>query len=159
VEFPARSKLINSQTAPVRLDFMPQLAMTSPVEGLMSRKVVTVESSKTAFDVSREMLDHDIGCVVVLEKKKLAGIVTKSDIIREVVVKKLDPQKIYVIEVMSRPVVTIDSQQTLSDASSLMSKHNITKLPVVRSEELVGIITSTDIVRRNQTKKLAKDMI
>jgi CBS domain-containing protein len=138
---------------------LPQLAMTASVEALMSRKVVTVESSSTAFDVAREMLDHDIGCVVVLEKRKLAGIVTKSDIIREAVMKKLDPQKISVGTLMSRPVVTVNSNDTLFDAAAMMSKNNITKLPVINGEELVGIITSTDIVRRNQPKKLAKDMI
>jgi CBS domain-containing protein len=133
--------------------------MTAPVESLMSKKVVAVESSATAFDVCRDMLDHDIGCIVVLERKKLSGIVTKSDILREAVMKKLDPQKISVAELMTKPVITIDSRSTLSEASAMMSKHNITKLPVVSREELVGIITSTDLVRRNQPKKLAKDMI
>jgi CBS domain-containing protein len=133
--------------------------MTAPVESLMSKKLVTVESSATAFDVSREMLDHDIGCILVLEKKKLAGIVTKSDIIREAVMKRLDPQKIVVTELMTRPVVTIGSNGSLADASALMSKHNITKIPVLSGGQLVGIITSTDLVRRNQPKKFAKDMI
>ena len=87
--------------------------MTAPVESLMSKKVVAVESSATVFDVCREMLDHDIGCILVLEKKKLSGIVTKSDILRETVMKKLDPQKIVVTELMTKPVVTIDSRNTL----------------------------------------------
>jgi len=138
---------------------MAQLAMTAPVESLMSKKVVTVESTATAFDVCRDMLDHDIGCIVVLEKKKVSGIVTKSDILRETVMKKLDPQKITVADLMTKPVVTIESRKTLADASVVMSKNNITKLPVVSKEELVGIITSTDLVRRNQPKKLARDMI
>jgi CBS domain-containing protein len=138
---------------------MALLAMTAPVESLMSKKVVAVESSATAFDVCREMLDHDIGCIVVLDRKKLSGIVTKSDILRESIMKKLDPQKIAVADIMTKPVVTIDAKSTLSDASVLMSKHNITKLPVVNMDELVGIITSTDLVRRNQPKKLARDMI
>ncbi|MFI5420244.1 MAG: cyclic nucleotide-binding/CBS domain-containing protein [Nitrososphaerales archaeon] len=133
--------------------------MTAPVESLMSKKLVTVETSATAFDVSREMLDHDIGCILVLEKKKLAGIVTKSDILREAVMKRLDPQKIVVTELMTRPVVTIGSDRSLADASALMSKHNITKIPVLSGGQLVGIITSTDLVRRMQPKKLAKDMI
>jgi CBS domain-containing protein len=138
---------------------MAQLAMTAPVESLMSKKVVAVEASATVFDVCREMLDHDIGCIVVLERKKLLGIVTKSDILRETVMKKLDPQKISVSEIMTKPVLTIESRSTLADASALMSKHNITKLPVVNQDDLVGIITSTDLVRRNQPKKFAKDMI
>ena len=133
--------------------------MTAPVENLMSKKVVSVDSNSTAYDVAREMLNHDIGCVVVLENKKVIGIATKSDIIREAVLKRLDPQKITASSVMTKPVVTIESGRTLSEASAIMSKNNITKLPVLESGELVGIITSTDLVRRTRPSKLAKDMI
>lgn len=134
--------------------------MTAPVESLMSKKVVTVDSSGTAFDAARKIMNHDIGCVVVLKKKTVVGVVTKGDILREVVMKKLDPQKISVENVMSRPVVIASPRMSLADASDLMSKKNLTKLPVVMKDELVGIISATDIVRRNQLKKLAKkDMI
>ena len=133
--------------------------MTAPVEDLMSKKVVSVDSTSTAFDVAREMLNHDIGCVIVLENKKVIGIATKSDIIREAVMKRLDPQKITASSVMTKPVVTIEGGRSLSEASALMSKNNITKLPVIEKGELIGIITSTDLVRRTRPGKLAKDMI
>ena len=133
--------------------------MTAKVEELMSRKVVTVETSSTAFDAAREMLDHDIGCIVVLDGKKVDGIVTKSDIIREAVMKRLDPQRIPIETIMTKPAIAIQSSSSLSEASELMSKHNITKLPVLENGELVGIVTSSDLVRRTRPKRLAKDMI
>jgi len=125
----------------------------------MSRKVVTADINSTAFDVAREMLDHDIGCVIVLNGKKVSGIATKSDVIREAVMKRLDPQKIGVETVMTKAVISIEGGSSLAEASELMSKHNITKLPVVEKGDLVGIITSSDLVRRTRPKKLAKDMI
>ena len=73
--------------------------------------------------------------------------------------KRRDPQKITATSVMTKPVVTIEAGKTLSEASAMMSKNNITKLPVIESGELVGIITSTDLVRRTRPSKLAKDMI
>ncbi len=133
--------------------------MTAKVEDLMSRKVVTVDANSTAFDAAREMLDHDIGCVIVLEGKKVTGIATKSDIIREAVLKRIDPQRIGIEDVMTKPAITIQSSSSISEASEVMSKHNITKLPVVEEGDLVGIITSSDLVRRTRPKKLAKDMI
>jgi CBS domain-containing protein len=133
--------------------------MTAKVEDLMSRKVVTVDANSTAFDAAREMLDHDIGCVIVLAGRKVSGIATKSDVIREAVMKRLDPQKMGVEAVMTKPAITIQSSSSLSEASELMSKHNISKLPVLEKGELVGIITSTDLVRRTRPKNLAKDMI
>lgn len=133
--------------------------MTAHVEDLMSRKVVSLGAGSTAFDAAREILDHDIGCVLVMDGGKVIGIATKSDVIREAVMKRVDPQKISVKIVMSKPVVSVDSKDSLSHASELMSKHNITKLPVFEKGELVGIITSTDLVRRTRPKKIAKDMI
>jgi CBS domain-containing protein len=138
---------------------MPLLPMTAKVEELMSRKVVTVTPESTAFDAAREMLDHDIGCVLIANGDKVFGIATKSDVIREAVMKRLDAQKISVETVMSRPALTIESSSTLTEASELMSKHSITKLPVLEKGKLVGIITSSDLVRRTRPKKLAKDMI
>jgi CBS domain-containing protein len=133
--------------------------MTAHVDELMSRKVVTVNVESTAFEAARDMLDHDIGCVLVTDGRKILGVVTKSDIIREAVLRRLDPQKLNVETVMSKPAITIDSSKSLAEASEMMSKHNITKLPVVEKGDLVGIITSSDLVRKIRPKKLAKDMI
>ena len=44
----------------------------------MSKKVVSVDSNSTAYDVAREMLNHDIGCVVVLENRKVIGSLLKA---------------------------------------------------------------------------------
>jgi tRNA nucleotidyltransferase (CCA-adding enzyme) len=135
--------------------------MTAPVADLMSKKVVTVNKESTVFDVAREILNHDIGCVIVVnEKREIIGIVTKGDILREAVMKRLDPQKIGVEEIMSKPVVTIEAKDSLAEASSVMSKRSVSKLPVVGdNQQLVGIISSTDIVRRAQPRKLARDMV
>jgi CBS domain-containing protein len=139
---------------------MPDLPKTAQVKMLMSERVVTIDASSSAFDAAREIMDRDIGCVVVLKEKKVVGIVTKGDILREAVMKRLDPQQLNVERVMSHPVLTIEPTKTLEDASSLMSEEKLTKLPVVNNKgELVGIITSSDIMRRNRSKKLGKDMI
>jgi CBS domain-containing protein len=134
--------------------------MTSAVEKLMSKRVVTIDASSSAFDATREIMDRDIGCVVVLKGKKIVGIVTKGDILRETAMKRLDPQQLNIERIMTQPVLTIEPTKTLADASLLMAQENLSKLPVVsKNGELVGIITSSDIIRRNQPKKLAKDMI
>ena len=139
---------------------MVELPMTSPVDKLMSKKVVTVDVSSSVFDATREIMDRDIGCVVVLKENKVVGIVTKGVILRETVMKRLDAQHLNIERMMTQPVLTIEPTSTLAEASNLMSQENLTKLPVVtKSGELVGIITSTDIVRRNQPTKIARDMI
>ena len=139
---------------------MPDLPMTAHVEKLMSERVVTVDATSSAFDAAREIMDRDIGCVVVVKNKKIVGIVTKGDILKEAVMKRLDPSTLNVERIMSQPVLTIGHKSTLAEASNLMSEENLTKLPVVdKSGDLVGIITSSDIMRRNQPKRLAKDKV
>jgi CBS domain-containing protein len=139
---------------------MADLPMTAPVEKLMSERVVTIDIASSVFDAAREIMDRDIGCVVVLKERKVVGIITKGDILREAVMKRLDPSALNVERIMSQPVLTVGMTDTLTEASNLMSEENLTKLPVVNKKgELVGIITSTDIIRRNQLKKMAKDQI
>lgn len=134
--------------------------MNSPVEKLMSKRVVTIDVSSSVFDATREIMDRDIGCVVVLREKKVVGIVTKGDILREAVMKRLDPQQMNIEKMMTQPVLTIDPTKTLAEASELMAQENLTKLPVLsKNGDLVGIITSSDIIRRNQPKKMARDQI
>jgi len=139
---------------------MADLPMTASVEKLMSERVVTIDMASSVFDAAREIMDRDIGCVVVLKERKVVGIITKGDILREAVMKRLDPSALNVERIMSQPVLTVGMTDTLTEASNLMSEENLTKLPVVNKKgELVGIITSTDIIRRNQLKKMAKDQI
>ena len=139
---------------------MADLPMTAPVEKLMSERIVTVDITSSVFDAAREIMDRDIGCVVVLKERKVVGIITKGDILREAVMKRLDPSALNVERIMSQPVLTVGMTNTLTEASNLMSDENLTKLPVVNKKgELVGIITSTDIIRRNQPKKMSKDLI
>lgn len=134
--------------------------MTAPVEKLMSRKVVTIDVTASVFDATREIMDRDIGCVVVVHEGKIVGIMTKGDILREAVMKRLDPSQLNIERIMTQPVLTIEPTKTLTEASALMAEENLTKLPVVdKSGNMVGIITSSDIIRRDRPKRLARDQI
>ena len=130
------------------------------VKDIMSKTVVTLDISNSAFDVVREMMNRDIGSVIVTQKGRgVVGVVTKGDILRETIMKKADPQKIKAEDVMSRPVVSIDPDATLQEASGLMSKNNVSKLPVISEGRLLGIVTSTDIIRKSGRKKIAEDLV
>lgn len=75
------------------------------------------------------------------------GIVTHKDIVSKVVQPRIPPDALKAIEVMSTPVVTINEDASIEEAARLMSRKRIKKLPVVSGDKLVGIITSTDLVR------------
>ena len=122
----------------------------------MSRLVITTEESTNGYNVVREMMNRDIGCIVVTKDGDVVGIVTKGDILRETIMKKADPQKTPASEIMSRPVIEIDPEAAIEDASAVMARNNVSKLPVVKDGKLVGIVTYSDLIRRKARKALSK---
>ena len=113
----------------------------------MSNEVVSVDTTATAYDAVLKMINRDIGSVVVKRDGKVVGIITKGDVLRNIVKAGVDPKKAKAADIMSRPIVTIDENDTLESASKMMTRYNVSKLPVLRKGELVGVITSTDVIR------------
>ncbi len=117
------------------------------VADLMSRQVVCVDTTATVFQSVSKLIEHEVGCVLVIKGKEVVGIVTKGDILRKAVLKGLDPSATPVEKVMSYDVATIEKYASIEEASRLMSERKVSKLPVLEDGKLVGIITSTDIIR------------
>ncbi len=114
----------------------------------MSTGVVTVKSEEPVSKAISRLVKNDVGSVVVMDEHDNAvGIVTKGDILKKIVLERGNPDEIPTEKVMSRPVITIQSGPTIEEASKLMTQRKVSKLPVVDGEKLVGIITSTDIIR------------
>jgi CBS domain-containing protein len=84
--------------------------------------------------------------LVVVEGKKIAGIITERDILTKVTATGKSSERVYVKDIMTTKVLTITSDRFLDDAIHIMILNNIKKLPVVEGNQLVGIVTSTDIV-------------
>lgn len=117
------------------------------VHDAMSEKVLTASESDTVAYVARMMRDHGIGSVVIIEFGKIIGIITERDLVRRVLASNLDPEKIKVSEIMSKPVHTVSSDMEVSEAAQQMSERNVRRLPVVDSGKLAGIITERDLLR------------
>ena len=116
------------------------------VADVMRKSVITVPPEKTLAQVAKTMDKHGIGCVVVVNDEKPIGIITEADVIRQVA-KGKDPTKVTAKGIMTKPVITGVAQLDLDDAIKLMVLHNIKKLPIMKEEELVGIVTLTDFAR------------
>ena len=116
------------------------------VKQIMNNSVVSVDSSLTATDVAKMMEDADIGTVVVLEKGAPVGIITDRDFAIKITAHSY-PVDTPVRRIMSSPIISIDSNSNLWVASDLMSSRNVRKLPVIDDNQVVGIITSSDLIR------------
>ncbi|RJS83343.1 CBS domain-containing protein [Candidatus Bathyarchaeota archaeon] len=117
------------------------------VKDIMSSPVVTADDGTPASEVARLMEKHKVGCVIINDKSgRPIGIITERDLVVRVVAKNLYPGEIKAKDIMSRPLVTISSEETLSNAAREMSRLNIRRLGVMYKGKLVGIISSRDIL-------------
>jgi CBS domain-containing protein len=108
--------------------------------------VVTVGLDDTLTMAISLMQQHNVGAVVVIDRKEVAGILTDRDVALAVVLGTATPDST-VSETMSRKVVTIWDDQGIFDATQAMQGHQVRRLPIVnRQNELVGIVALDDLV-------------
>ena len=130
------------------------------VRDVMTKEPRVVRRDTNVQEVVATMSKYDISSVIVVEEKRPVGIVTHKDIISKLVQARIPPEAVTAREVMTSPVVAINEEASIDEAASLMSKKRIKKLVVTRNNnELVGIITSSDLVREEpKLNKLLKDL-
>ena len=123
--------------------------MSTRVKEYMEKEINTITYDATITDAAKVMAaDKNFeGYVVVLKKGKPLGIITERDIVNEVMAKEIDPSKVNLTEIMSTPLITIDPDEDLLEASKLMRENNIGKLVVMKGEIIYGVITAKDIAQ------------
>lgn len=115
------------------------------ISSVMVKDVFTVPETMQLADVAKLMLDEGIGSVPVMCEDKMVGIVSKADFVTLAVGIAFD--KITVKEIMSKDLIVVSPTERLVHARRLMIEAHVGRLPVVEDDELVGMITSKDLMR------------
>jgi CBS domain-containing protein len=118
------------------------------VSDVMSKPVRTVPQSSPMPNAIRDMANHRIGCLVVTRNEEPVGLITEGDILRRGLAADLNLKTMKVGELMSAPLITIGDDATIEAAASMMTAKAIGRLPVLKEGKLVGIVTATDIIRK-----------
>ena len=133
--------------------------MPIKVEDVMVRNVKTVGPKETVLKATEIMNKHAIGCIIVTENGKPIGIVTERDLLKRVISNKKDPTQTKLSEIMSKPLITVKPSTSITSAAKIMIKTQIKKLPVINNQNLVGILSLTDLIRvlrtHNMTDKIS----
>ncbi len=116
------------------------------VKDVMRKNVISIDSSMTVKDAAIMMSDINVGCVVITRGNAPIGILTERDFVKRIVSEERDLST-PLADVMSFPLVTVDSGDTVWEAAEIMKRNKIHKAPVEDQGKLVGIITATDIVK------------
>jgi len=117
------------------------------IRTVMSKDVVTAGVHETVSWVARKMAKGGVSCIVVMEGKKICGIFTERDLVRGIAKDADGSGAATMADRMSSPVETIGLQVPVLDAAELMESKGIKRLPVLAGDEMVGIVTQTDITR------------
>jgi len=124
--------------------------METPVAALIERKgsaVHAVASAITVAEAVAEMNKNRIGCILVVDAGRIAGIFTERDVLRRVVGADVDPKAVRVADVMTRNVHTIPSHTTVEQTMVLFAEKKCRHIPVVDDGRLKGLISIGDISR------------
>jgi len=116
------------------------------VKDVMRKNVISIDSDMTVKDAAIMMADANVGCVVITRGNAPIGIITERDFVKRIVSQEMDLATT-LADVMSFPLITVDCDDTVWDAAEIMKKNKIHKAPVEEQGKLIGIITTTDIVK------------
>lgn len=117
------------------------------VKDVMSSPAIAIGEKETADKAAQLMEKNSVGCIIVTSKQgNPLGIITERDLVVRILAKNTQPSKIIAKEVMSSPLITIDPDVTLSEAARTMSRLDVRRLGVIYKGNLVGLITSKDIL-------------
>lgn len=123
----------------------------APIKVYMVKKLLGVTPGDSVQEACRVMVNFDIGSLVVFEDKKVVGFFTKSDIIRRVVVPGL-PYSTPVKDIMSKELITVNSNTPLKDVLKIMAEHRIKHILVEDDNQIVGIFSLSDLLEANRRK-------
>ena len=117
------------------------------VNDIMSKSLISVNPTTTVFQIAKMMEQGGIGAVLVKENEHLVGIITDRDFATKIAANSL-PFDTPVEKIMSSPLVTINYDETISAAAERMTSKKIRKLAVTDNGNIVGLVTSTDLVNQ-----------
>ena len=120
---------------------------TALVKDYMSHDVQSIHRGATIKQAGQLLLKHKVGSLIVDDGSRYIGIITDSDLTRRAVAKGLDPNTTTVASCMSRSLITIEEDESLADAMSLMKKQGIRHLPVTADATIIGVLSVSDLLR------------
>ncbi len=120
------------------------------VRQLLAQKdtpVWTVDADATVFDAIAMMADKNIGSLIVMNGRKLIGIITERHYSRNVALKGKTSPTIRVREIMQKNVICVGPQNSVEQCMAVMTDKRVRHLPVVEDGEVVGIVSIGDLVK------------
>ena len=123
--------------------------------------VLSVPPSATVLEAVTLMNDHHVGSVLVIDEGHPVGIFSERDVLTRVVAQELAPSQVRVSDVMTKRLITVDSNTNVLDAINIVTDRRCRHLPVVDNERVMGVVSIGDLTKviqehlREEVKQLS----
>ena len=127
-----------------------------PVSQIMSKDLVVLTPTQSLYEAERLLKKHNIRHIPVVEGDKLIGIVSYSDLLRISIADMTDGDEevtsvvydMYTIpQIMAKSPLTVDANTSIKEVAEILSQQSFHSIPVVENGKLVGLVTTTDLVK------------
>jgi len=110
----------------------------------MAESLLSIGATASILEATHSMHNNKIHSLLVEESGEYIGIITNNDISKKVVSGDLDPEKVKVADVMSFPLIKLESQESMERAAQVMRDHGTHHLVVMEHGQMLGILSITD---------------
>ena len=129
------------------------------VRELMVKNVITLQTDTSVHEATKILNENKIGCLVVVRDGNIKGILTKRDLLERVLEKCKNPKETKTSEIMTTDVIVGEPDMEICEATNIMIKNKIKKLPIVEESQLVGMVTLSDIARAISADKKTIELV
>lgn len=118
------------------------------IDEFMTTRIASIDADLSAYDAIEKMVDRRIRSLLVVFKGKDNdyGVITARDIVFKVLAKGIYPTDIKVSSIAAKPIVCVNRDVTLAEASALMEQSHIARLFVCEGEKIVGVVSLLDMM-------------
>ena len=123
------------------------MSKVSDILGDKDGNVLSIEASSTVFEAVQEMVEANVGSLLVTDGGEIVGIVTERDYLRRVTLEGRTDRDTAVGEIMTAPLVVVTPDTDIDECMAIMTDRRIRHLPVVRDGDVVGVVSIGDLVK------------
>lgn len=109
--------------------------------------VFRVEATASVFDAIKQMVEANVGALLVTEGGKTTGILTERDYLRRVTLEGRTDKETLVREIMTTPIICVSSETPIEECMALMTEKRFRHAPVADGGEIVGMVSIGDLVK------------
>jgi len=116
------------------------------VSDIMKKDVISIDEAKTIKDAANMMNEARIGSIIITKDDTPIGILTERDFVTKIAAKEI-PLSTPLSEVMTKPLLVIEPNQTVWEAAEIMKNMEIHRVAVQEGNKIIGMVSTTDLVK------------